>query len=69
MHFVNDCVAAPQLLPHVLLVDSALCEATAGAGAAASGAEEPPPKGPPTALLRVWPMADPTATPLFFFTC
>jgi len=62
MHLVKLCVATAQLLPQVLLLLlaalSALCAATG-----ASGADEPP-KRPPTALLRVWPTAEPTATPL-----
>lgn len=60
MHLVKDWVAWAQLLPQVLLLAalSALCAATG-----ASGADEPP-KSPPTALLRVWPTAEPTATPL-----
>lgn len=64
MHFVKFCVAPAQLLPHALVLLAPLCAAAGTDDCASAGADEPPPKRPPTALLRVWPMADPTATPL-----
>lgn len=60
MHFVKFCVAPAQLLPQLLLLVFSCAAAT---GAASAGALDPP-KMPPTALLSVWPTAEPTATPL-----
>lgn len=70
MHFVKDWVAPAQLLPQLLLVDAPpFCAATGEACAASAAADEPPPKSPPTALLSEWPIADPTATPLWEGYC
>ena len=64
MHLVKFCVAPAQLLPQPLVLLLALLSWPATGVCAAVSAALDPPKMPPTALLSVWPTAEPTATPL-----